>query len=93
MRIPRSAIALFCTALQVCFGTVYAWSFFQTILVRQIGWTHTETAWAFSIAIFTLGVSAAWAGTCCRRWDRANSPLSAASCSRAVTWSRAWHLR
>ena len=62
MRIPRSAIALFCTVLQVCFGTVYAWSFFQTILVRQIGWTHTETAWAFSIAIFTLGVSAAWAG-------------------------------
>jgi hypothetical protein len=44
MRIPRSAIALFCTALQICFGTVYAWSFFQTILVRQIGWTHTETA-------------------------------------------------
>ena len=62
MRIPRSAIALFCTVLQVCFGTVYAWSFFQTILVRQVGWTHTETAWAFSIAIFTLGVSAAWAG-------------------------------
>ena len=63
MRIPRSAIALFCTVLQVCFGTVYAWSFFQTMLVRQAGWTHTETAWAFSIAIFSLGVSAAWAGS------------------------------
>ena len=32
------------------------------MLVRQLGWTHTETAWAFSIAIFSLGVSAAWAG-------------------------------
>ncbi len=62
MRIPRSVIALFCTILQICFGTVYAWSFFQTMLVRQGGWTHTETAWAFSIAIFSLGVSAAWAG-------------------------------
>ena len=62
MRIPRTVIALFCTSLQVCFGTVYAWSFFQTILVHQVGWTHTETAWAFSIAIFSLGVSAAWAG-------------------------------
>ena len=62
MRIPRSVIALFCTILQLCFGTVYAWSFFQTMLVRQNGWTHTETAWAFSIAIFSLGVSAAWAG-------------------------------
>ena len=51
-----------CTVLQLCFGTVYAWSFFQTLLVRQSGWTFTETAWAFSVAIFSLGVSAAWAG-------------------------------
>ena len=63
MRIHRVAIAFFCTMLQVCFGTVYAWSFFQTMLVRQSGWTHTETAWAFSIAIFCLGTSAAWAGS------------------------------
>lgn len=63
MRLPRSVIALICTTLQICFGTVYAWSFFQTMLVRQIGWTHTQTAWAFSIAIFSLGVSAAWAGS------------------------------
>ncbi len=59
---PRVFIALVCTALQLCFGTVYAWSFFQTILVRQVGWTFRETAWAFSITIFSLGVSAAWAG-------------------------------
>ncbi len=63
MRMPRAAIAFFCTMLQICFGTVYAWSFFQTMLVRQAGWTHTETAWAFSIAIFSLGTSAAWAGS------------------------------
>ena len=60
--IPRSIMALFCTVLQVCFGTVYAWSFFQTILVRQLGWTFTETAWAFSLTILSLGTSAAWAG-------------------------------
>ena len=62
IRLPRTVIALFCTTLQVCLGTVYAWSFFQTILVRQSGWTCTQSAWAFSITIFTLGVSAAWAG-------------------------------
>ena len=45
-----------------CFGTVYAWSFFQTLLVRQLGWSFTETAWAFSLAIFSLGIAAAWAG-------------------------------
>ena len=62
LRIPRSIIALFCTVLQLCFGTVYAWSFFQTLLVRQLGWTFTETAWAFSLTILSLGTSAAWAG-------------------------------
>ena len=62
MRVPRSVIALLCTTLQLCFGTVYAWSFFQTMLVRQVGWSFTQTAWAFSITIFSLGVSAAWAG-------------------------------
>ena len=61
-RIPRVVIALLCTNLQVCLGTVYAWSYFQTLLVRQLGWTFTETAWAFSITIFALGTSAAWAG-------------------------------
>ena len=60
--VPRSLMALFCTVLQVCFGTVYAWSFFQTLLVRQLGWTFTETAWAFSLTILSLGTSAAWAG-------------------------------
>ena len=62
MRVPRTVTALLCTMLQLCFGTVYAWSFFQTMLVRQAGWTFTQTAWAFSITIFSLGVSAAWAG-------------------------------
>ena len=59
---PRSLILLFCTLLQLCLGTVYAWSFFQTMLVRDFGWTFSETAAAFSITIFFLGVSAAIAG-------------------------------
>ena len=60
--IPRVIVILFCTMLQICFGTVYAWSFFQTLLVKQLGWSFIETAAAFSIAIFSLGLSAAWAG-------------------------------
>ena len=59
---PRGVILAGCASLQICLGTVYAWSFFQTLLVRQLGWTFTETAWAFSITIFSLGLSAAWAG-------------------------------
>ena len=61
-RVPRIVIAIFCTVLQVCLGTVYAWSFFQTMLVRDSGWTFSQTAAAFSITIFCLGVSAALAG-------------------------------
>ena len=62
-RVPRLLVAILCTALHLCFGTVYAWSFFQVLLVRHLGWTFTDTALAFGIAIFSLGVSAAWAGT------------------------------
>jgi len=60
--IPRALVIVLCTTLQICFGTVYAWSFFQSLLVHQLGWSFTETAAAFSIAIFSLGMSAAWAG-------------------------------
>ena len=59
----RVVVALLCTVLQLCFGTVYAWSFFQIMLVEQFGWTYTNTAWAFSITIFSLGTAAAWAGS------------------------------
>ena len=59
---PRTVTVLLCTVLQICFGTVYAWSFFQTLLVQDYGWTLTQTAIAFSIVIFSLGLSAAWAG-------------------------------
>ena len=50
------------TLLQLCLGTVYAWSYFQSLLVKSYRWSYTDTAWAFSILIFTLGISAAWAG-------------------------------
>jgi len=60
--LPRTVIVLLCTLLQICFGTVYAWSFFQTLLVQDYGWTFTQTAIAVCVVIFTLGLSAAWAG-------------------------------
>ena len=60
--VPRLLVAFLCTALHLCFGTVYAWSFFQVLLVRHLGWSFTDTAMAFGFAIFSIGVSAAWAG-------------------------------
>lgn len=58
----RWVIAVMGTVLQLCLGTVYAWSFFQSLLVQSYRWSYTDTAWAFSLVICTLGVSAAWAG-------------------------------
>jgi len=62
-RVPnRWVVALMGTLLQLCLGTVYAWSYFQSLLVKSYRWSYTDTAWAFSIVILSLGVSAAWAG-------------------------------
>ena len=58
----RWRIAFFGTMLQVCLGTVYAWSFFQKPLVSTYGWTNSQAAWTFSTAICFLGLAAAWGG-------------------------------
>ena len=92
IRFPRTVIALFCTTLQVCLGTVYAWSFFQTMLVRQSGWTFTQTAWAFSITIFSLGVSAAWAGQALPRYGPRRLALIGSSMFSAGYLLAGWAL-
>ena len=55
----RWTIALMSTLLMLCLGTVYAWSFFQDLLIRErgqlYGWTNSQVAWIFSLAIFFLG--------------------------------------
>ncbi|KRL06782.1 oxalate formate antiporter [Liquorilactobacillus hordei DSM 19519] len=43
-------------------GSVYAWSVFTEPLAKQTGWTEASVAGAFSIAIFFLGMSAAFMG-------------------------------
>jgi len=51
------------TLLQVCLGTVYAWSFFQRPIMAAYGWNNAQTMWIFSLAICFLGLAAAWGGT------------------------------
>ncbi|MDR7868503.1 MAG: OFA family MFS transporter [Sporomusaceae bacterium] len=50
------------TLLQLALGTVYAWSFFQQPVMAAGNWTNSQAAWAFSLAIFCLGLAAAWGG-------------------------------
>ncbi len=43
-------------------GTVYCWSMFSSEIGAYIGKSSSATAWAFSLAIFFLGMSAAFLG-------------------------------
>ena len=43
-------------------GTVYCWSTFKEAIATKIGVSTFGTGWAFSLAIFFLGMSAAFAG-------------------------------
>lgn len=43
-------------------GTVYCWSTFKESIANQIGMSTFAVGWAFSLAIFFLGMSAAFAG-------------------------------
>lgn len=58
----RWLIAGMGTLLQLALGTVYAWSFFQQPVMDANNWTNSQAAWAFSLAIFFLGLAAAWGG-------------------------------
>ena len=58
----RWLIAGMGTLLQLCLGAVYAWSYFQKPLVTGYGWSNTQVAWTFSLAIGFLGVAAAVGG-------------------------------
>ncbi len=58
----RWILATLCSVLSLCLGAVYAWSYFQPLLVEEYRWSNTQTSWAFSLNIFFLGLSAALGG-------------------------------
>lgn len=64
----RWFIAFAGTLLQLCLGTIYAWSYFQKPIVEACGWTNTQVAWVFSLAICFLGLAAASGGMNLRRF-------------------------
>lgn len=54
--------------LQVCLGSVYAWSYFQIPLMNRYHWSNTQASWVFSLAICFLGLAAAWGGMNLGKW-------------------------
>ncbi|MDC7953776.1 OFA family MFS transporter [Liquorilactobacillus mali] len=62
MKTNRYIVALAGIMLHLMIGSVYAWSVFTGPIAKQTGWTESSVAGAFSIAIFFLGMSAAFMG-------------------------------
>lgn len=58
----RYVIASAGVTLHLMIGGVYAWSVFTGPIVKQTGWAETSVSFAFSLAIFFLGMSAAFMG-------------------------------
>ena len=73
----RSAIPAL--LLHCSIGTVYCWSIFSQEIADYIGFSKSATEWAFSFAIFFLGMSAAFLGNVVEK-DIHKSSLIAAIC-------------
>ena len=58
-------------------GTVYCWSIFKEAIANQIGMSSFSVGWAFSLAIFFLGMSAAFGGRFVERDIHASSRAAA----------------
>ena len=74
LRAAIPALLLHCSI-----GTVYCWSIFSEEIGTYIGWGKGTVEWAFSFAIFFLGMSAAFLGNIVEK-DIHKSSLIAAIC-------------
>lgn len=63
----RTHVLIASVVLHLCLGTVYAFSFFQKPLMVTYGWTNSQTAGVFSLAILFLGLAAAVGGPLLQR--------------------------
>lgn len=68
--LPARRITLFAgIAMQICLGSVYAWSVFGDILKKApYSWSNSQTSIVFSLAIGFLGLTAAGVGPMLPKW-------------------------
>lgn len=59
----RWLIAIAAIVMQLCLGTVYAWSVFKKPLMNMHGWGETQTQITFMILMGVIGCAAAFGGT------------------------------
>ncbi|HEQ4459949.1 TPA: OFA family MFS transporter [Streptococcus pyogenes] len=58
----RYIIATAGILLHLMLGSTYAWSVYRNPILQETGWDQATVAFAFSLAIFCLGLSAAFMG-------------------------------
>ena len=62
MKSNRYIIAFSGVILHLMLGSTYAWSVYRNPIIAETGWNQSSIAFAFSLAIFCLGMSAAFMG-------------------------------
>jgi OFA family oxalate/formate antiporter-like MFS transporter len=78
VRKNRWLIALSAVGIHISIGSVYAWSNFTAPLKEMFGWSDSEVALTFSIAILFLGLSAAFLGHFVEKYGPKKAGLLAA---------------
>jgi len=59
----RWSIAIAAVIIQLCLGTVYAWSVFKNPLMKMHGWDGKSVQYTFMILMGIIGLAAAFGGT------------------------------
>ena len=59
----RWGIAAAAVVIQLCLGTVYAWSVFKIPLMNMHGWDGKTVQYTFMLLMLIIGLSAAFGGT------------------------------
>lgn len=62
MKTNRYFITTCGVILHLMLGSTYAWSVYRNPIIAETGWDQSAIAFAFSLAIFCLGMSAAFMG-------------------------------
>ncbi|NUB91024.1 OFA family MFS transporter [Haloterrigena sp. SYSU A121-1] len=74
----RWLIALSAVAIHLSIGSIYAYSVYQNPLQELHGWSISDVTFAFTVAIFVLGISAAFLGKYVEKYGPRLSGLTAA---------------
>ncbi|ESP88782.1 L-lactate MFS transporter [Candidatus Halobonum tyrrellensis] len=75
----RWLIAVAAVAIHLSIGSIYAYSIYQIPLNETQGWSTSSVTLAFSIAVFVLGITAAFLGRYVEEYGPRKSGLAAAT--------------